>query len=132
MQSSVHSLVFGILLLSEIFHLIGHLKILLRINPPPILWLKQNGYYFVFDMTSPLFVFLLTRNLIFLPSSTIHFLCHLFYIITWNTGYYSNRIADWSSLEYKGKYITIDFFLTLFDIMVHITMIYSIIDKLIH
>lgn len=115
---------------SEIFHVLGHVNVLLRVNPPEQEWFNEYGIYFVWDMLSAFISYYLTQEIMFLPTLIIHTVVHFFYIITWNRGYYANRISEWSSKEYNGKYITIDFFLTLFDIFVHLTMIYSLTNKI--
>jgi hypothetical protein len=50
----------------------------------------------------------------------------MYYVLGWNTHYYAVRIRDWSTREYKGKYITYDFFLTISDIVGHCLNAYAL------
>lgn len=62
----------------------------------------------------------------------LHLIGHLFYVITWTDGYYAKRIRDWSSVEYrKEKHVTIDFFLTIFDMTVHMMNGYYLYQRMI-
>ena len=61
----------------------------------------------------------------------LHTIAHAFYVITWNYGYYAKRIQNWTSFEYKGKQITYDFFLTLFDMSVYFILINYMIFELV-
>jgi len=55
-----------------------------------------------------------------------HTLAHFMYFISWNSiynyGYYPTRIRIWSSSEYTGRYYTYDFILTLYDVLLHLSM----------
>lgn len=126
----LYQIILIILLFSETYHILGHVNVLFRISPPNRSWFRDHRIYFLWDMMSPLIAFILTRNLIFLPFTIFHFISHIFYVITWNDGYYANRISEWSSEEYKGNHITVDFFLTIADILSHCVMFYSIVKQL--
>jgi len=118
------SLLLSFALVSELFHIAAHTNVLLRISPPSLASLKLKRWYFVYDFASLLFAFFLTRA--YWGAVFIHLVIHIWYVYNWNRGYYAIRIRDWSVREYKGKWITTDFFLTCYDIGIHALMAWGL------
>jgi len=117
-----------ILASSEIFHILTHLNVLFRFNPPSLEYLEKRGWYFSIDLiTAALCCVYSGFTYWFLV--LIHFIVHWWYVIQWNRGYYANRIKIWSTKEYAGPWFTVDFLLTTFDVMVHLLMAFSILSQ---
>lgn len=55
-----------------------------------------------------------------------HLALHMFYLVTWDNGYFSRRIQEWSGCDYVGKPFTPDWFLTLGDILCHLYCAYLV------
>jgi|SRR5579875_765676 len=115
-------MLFYIILYVEFFHIISHVAVLLRLTEFTVEYLKSKRFYFVIDLLTPILAcyYIGYYPLLLLP----HTLGHLYYVITWNTSYYAQRIIEWSCIEYKGKYLTEDFYLTVADILSHSYILY--------
>jgi len=114
------------LLLFEIFHIREHVHVLLNHKKYSDERLKDNRWYFCLDfLTSFLSYIYIGTPLIIFPIAFFHSVGHLFYIFTWNDGYYAIRIREWSSYDkYPKQHFTTDFYLTLIDIITHMLMVY--------
>ncbi|KAF0983958.1 hypothetical protein FDP41_007873 [Naegleria fowleri] len=84
------------------------------------------GMWFFYDGLSGLSILFVLHdqikpNSIYFYLVLFHFIAHMFYVLTWQQGYYSIRIRKWSSAEYSpnAPYVTVDFFLTLYDMSIH-------------
>lgn len=119
------------ILFSSFFHFIGHLIVMMRIYQPSQKWLINHRTYFIWDMITPLlFVLYINTSFILMIMEIPHFIIHLYYVLSWNNTYYAKRIRDWSSKEYRGKIITPDLFLTLYDVTLHGLCFYLNVFKL--
>jgi hypothetical protein len=118
-----------VLLVVEAFHAYAHANVLLRLQPPTLEQLKARGYYFLFDMATPLMAYCLHQQWgVFV---LVHALAHTYYVYSWNSGYYAIRIRNWSVREYRGPVFTVDFVLTLLDIAVHLLTIHALVRTLV-
>ncbi|KAG2393440.1 hypothetical protein C9374_006971 [Naegleria lovaniensis] len=121
----VTSLIPRLLFLSEIYLLVSHAFVFTRLYKPKEQALKNMGMWFFYDGVSGLSILFVlseqTLNSIYFYFVMFHFIAHMFYVLTWHNGYYSIRIRKWSSAEYsrEAPYVTVDFFLTLYDMSIH-------------
>ena len=111
----------AVLVFSELYHIYAHTKVLLRYNLPETL--DDAASYFMWDGTSVLVCWMYwfsELSLCMHLASLVHVGLHLgFYVPHWATHPFAVRIQRWSEAGYTGKWITTDFWLTLFDILVH-------------
>jgi len=113
-----------VLLSIELFHILAHLNVLFRYKPPSLDNLKDRRYYFVFDGLSHFLPWLIHGRFFYYVA--FQAIAHAYYVWTWNKGHYAIRIRDWSVKEYRGKWITVDFFLTWSDIIGHSLNVYAL------
>lgn len=122
----------SLLLMSELIHAFVHSLVLFRILLPTFHQIQKHLWYFIFDAYSAAIASMLLRD----PRSgymvLLHFLGHFFFIITWKEGIASRNIQNWSSQQYSGPLITMDFFLTCFDIFVHLLHVVLLAKKVFH
>ncbi|KAL0481420.1 vacuolar protein sorting protein 9b [Acrasis kona] len=124
-MTSLLTLVAGyILLINEGFHAVAHLNVLFRVRPPTLEELKGRQNYFLWDGISHILPYFVHGR--FLPYLLFEFITHMFYVWRWNKNYYVIRIRDWSVAEYKGKWVTEDFFLTWSDIIGHTLNVWAL------
>ena len=118
---------------AEFFHIVAHFLVLTRLHLFDKL--DEKAWYFLFDGISSLICYLVVlylygKSICWIEHITILFqiINHLcFYVPNWNTDhYYANRILQWSSIGYKGDYVTADWFLTVSDIMAHCILFYHL------
>ena len=124
-----------ILLAMEIFHLAAHMWVMVGIG---ITNIEEKRWYFLWDGATPiaclLFVCFSSNVLSWwvVALITIHTLLHFgYYIPFFYTGYYAQRILNWSKAEYAGPRITADLFLTLYDAVLGHGLMILIIGKIV-
>lgn len=117
-----------------IWDLLSVFSSLLYINSLPPSW----GFFFLYSIMLSSYdsyelnwIFIVTylywfkvSFYIYLP--VIHLALHMFYLMTWNDGYYSRRIQEWSGCDYHGETFTYDWLLTLGDILCHLYCAYLV------
>jgi hypothetical protein len=135
----------NILFLFELLHIREHLHVILQNRKYTNDNLQTKRWYFFLDCLTALVSYIyigfsrglhikssgsLSRvPLILFPLSLFHCIAHLFYVFTWNTGYYANRIREWTSSDkFISHHVTIDFYLTIVDIFTHGIMSYYLFD----
>lgn len=132
----------NILFLFELLHIREHLHVILQNRKYSDVNLQTKRWYFFFDWLTALISYIyigfsrsqstgtLSRFLLIVfPLSLFHCIAHLFYVFTWNTGYYAIRIREWTSSDkFVSHHVTIDFYLTIVDIMTHGIMSYYLFD----
>ncbi|XP_012946708.1 uncharacterized protein LOC101858991 [Aplysia californica] len=134
----IHTSLYGVGLLFffslEFYHAVAHTMIMGGFRTLPRKDLVRIRMYFLVDALS-VFVssFLLTGSYKWL--AVIQIIQHMFYFITWDKSYMAKKIIDWSCLDWfkseKKKDIQLDSTLgTLFDIVVHVVMMYAIGQQL--
>lgn len=112
---------------TEMYHIIGHAVILFGIRTIPLRDLEKIGAYFVTDLLSVTFSWLIHGQ--FSTIVAIQQVQHIFYIVTWNKGYMAKRVAFWSSLDWytnKGKSRAFEWIGTFYDLATHCLMVYSL------
>eukprot|EP01112_Ceratiomyxa_fruticulosa_P005761 TRINITY_DN16606_c0_g1_i1.p1 TRINITY_DN16606_c0_g1~~TRINITY_DN16606_c0_g1_i1.p1 ORF type:complete len:157 (-),score=14.49 TRINITY_DN16606_c0_g1_i1:116-586(-) len=123
--SIIYQVLTPLLFLSEGMHAGTHMSVLFGLSNSSVQDYNNFGVYFLWDGLSHLLPYFLHKR--FLPYLFFEFLGHMFYFFTWNkNNYYTERIKSWSSSEYKGDYITPDFFLTISDIIGHLLNLYAL------
>ena len=116
-----------IALVSELTHIAGHTQVLLggKVNDP-----GNKQWYFYWDGLSSLFAFVLTgfiKPIVVIP----HFVLHLAYYAPFlNDAHYAKRIRDWSAKGYVGRFFTVDWLLTLYDILTHVLLVGGLLKRI--
>lgn len=140
MESSVETKiydfkVFGTLLFFlELYHLFGHLSVLLRIRLLPRKDLRRVRFYFLIDLLTVAAVnYLYTQTRIWL--AVLQNIQHLFFFLTWDKHPYCKKVITWSSLDWQrswhSKHWKIDITLgTAFDAVVHGSNLYLLSNYL--
>ncbi len=130
-----------ILCFTEFFHILSHGKVLLSFGKQyTTTEYRQKRIYFVFDALSVVTAFFFTNMTVKLFFLTfLHFLLHLFYILKWNdvNSFFVNSIIEWSAetnheerrIKHGSPMYLYNTLGTLFDIFVHICMLYGIITS---
>ena len=118
------SVIIPLMFISEIYLLVSHGLVLTRLVTPTTERLANMGLWFLFDGLSGFAILFVIEGIIGSVYSyfvLFHFIAHMFYVLTWKNGHYSKRIRNWSSYEYKKEqpYVTVDFFLTIYDMTIH-------------
>jgi len=115
-----------LLLWSETIHFTEHVNVVFMKRKYQDCNLKTKGWYFGWDGLSALISFCYVgMPMVAIPFSLFHFISHLFYVLTWNRGYYAIRIRKWTSIDqFTSSHFTPDYFLTWIDIITHTMMIY--------
>ncbi|GFR64985.1 hypothetical protein ElyMa_001937100 [Elysia marginata] len=123
----------------EFYHTLAHFMILSGMRMLPRKDLIRIRYYFLVDTLSVIASTCLTGRFIWL--TCLQVIQHLFYFFTWEQSYMAKRIVDWSSLDWfkpggnKGAKESrvlsqMDSFLgTLFDMVVHMCMMYALASE---
>lgn len=129
MVQSVEIPITVILLLFEILHIKEHIQVALNIRKYSDVNLQNKRWYFFLDWLTALMSFIyIGMPLWILPIALFHCIGHLFYVFTWNSGFYAIRIRQWTSFDkYESRHFTTDFLLTLTDITTHMLMCYYLI-----
>jgi hypothetical protein len=123
-----------LLLWSETIHFTEHMNVVFMNRKYQDSNLQTKGWYFGWDGLSALLSFwYVGMPIVAIPFSFFHFISHLFYVLTWNKGYYAIRIRKWTSIDqFTSPHFTTDYFLTWIDIITHTMMIYFLSEIVIN
>lgn len=115
-----------VLFLFELIHVKEHVQVVMNIKKYSDHSLQNKRWYFFFDFLTALLSYMyIGMPLELLPVSLFHCIGHLYYVFTWNKGFYAIRIRQWTSYDKNyEKHLTPDLLLTLTDITTHLLMCY--------
>lgn len=117
-----------LLLFCELLHVYEHGQVAMNIRKYSDHNLQDKRWYFMLDgFTALLSYIIIGMPFHLLPIWFFHCIAHIFYAWTWNDSYYAIRIRQWTSTDKSpNHHYTVDFYLTLFDIMTHMILSYNL------